>query len=477
MIYPKQLLIAALLLSVAPALAVDPPQKPVPTGPVAKPKINVGDMLKKLFSFTTPSERSEAFLPPIYAFKSPTTGAYVSQLSGVVAHPSTPKVMLNSLISLIERQFGLLTKGKGELALAFRKKITLFLSIPHTGQNIAGATWKHKGERTRRNFATAARVGTDGSFATGLVRVPASAKPGDMVEYGLYEDSKRSWTGFTRVHLIQPTGWTIVSDIDDTIRNTGVLSALAAFKSTFVEKYNAVPNMVSALNTLVKKLSTRGSPAALHYLSGSPIALLPALQQWIAAEGLPAGPMQLQKITLNSLQNAKRMKQIVEYKVGYLNSVVRDFPKRRFVFIGDSTQTDPESYATVYRSMTQKGLKAPCIYIREATGVNAKKEAKNNKPERYLWDFRDVNADHWMIYKDANELKLVDPTSGSCYPKGKKNPYVSNTDAHKLTKPAVGKDNKPVQFKLTDSKFGSVEFESIYEVLYPYYAKFAGMFQ
>jgi hypothetical protein len=82
-----------------------------------------------------------------------------------------------------------------------------------------------------------------------------------------------------------------------------------------------------------------------------------------------------------------------------------------------------------------------------------------------------------MLYKDAAELKLVDPTSGSCYPKGKQNPHVPAKEALKPTRPAIGKDGKTIQPPKLDSTMGNTEFESVVEVLAPYYAKFASFLQ
>jgi phosphatidate phosphatase APP1 len=89
------------------------------------------------------------------------------------------------------------------------------------------------------------------------------------------------------------------------------------------------------------------------------------------------------------------------YKVDRIQKVHEQFPKRKFILIGDSTQTDPEAYGEVYR-MFPKWIGA--IYIRRVTGVSEMDEGKKNAPERFTKAFEDVPDNVWYVFDDPSEL-------------------------------------------------------------------------
>jgi hypothetical protein len=247
------------------------------------------------------------------------------------------------------------------------------------------------------------------------------------------------------------TGWSVISDIDDTIRDSFVLDMMRLFQSTFTREFRPVPGINKAYHALTKKLSTKTNPAVFHYVSGSPISLLEPLQDFIKKYGFRQGPMHLQLTTLDSIHAIQQLQQILDFKVSVVSEIIKDFPKRKYVFIGDSGQTDPEVYGTIYRDMAQQKLDPPCVYIRAVSGVNADKEMVRNARERFLWAFRDVEADRWMVYNDSEELLAVDPRQG-CYPKGKVNPFVPKGDEQKKTVPAKDKAGNDISVDVTKQK-------------------------
>ena len=100
----------------------------------------------------------------------------------------------------------------------------------------------------------------------------------------------------------------------------------------------------------------------------------------------------------------------LEYKVEQLRKVHEDFPHRKLICVGDSTQTDPEAYAILYREAPGwiKG-----IFIRrvedvvEVTDVvpgHGKDEVKRNSVERFEKAFEGVPKEAWHVYKDPKEL-------------------------------------------------------------------------
>jgi phosphatidate phosphatase APP1 len=68
----------------------------------------------------------------------------------------------------------------------------------------------------------------------------------------------RIFTG--RVHLVGPEGWSVVSDIDDTIKASNVLNKSELLKNTLLREFQAVPGMAKAYQVWERE------GAAFHYL-------------------------------------------------------------------------------------------------------------------------------------------------------------------------------------------------------------------
>lgn len=89
------------------------------------------------------------------------------------------------------------------------------------------------------------------------------------------------------------------------------------------------------------------------------------------------------------------------YKVDRMEKIYEWFPKRNFLCIGDSTQSDPEAYGEMYRKHP-KWISA--IYIRKVTGVAEMDESEKNLPERFEKAFEGVPRNVWHVFENAEEL-------------------------------------------------------------------------
>ena len=74
-------------------------------------------------------------------------------------------------------------------------------------------------------------------------------------------------------------------------------------------------------------------------------------------------------------------------------------PKRKFLCIGDSTQSDPEAYAEIYSKY--KGW-IGAIFIRRV--LDAGNLGAKNKDERFVEAFKDVPKNVWKVFEKPEEL-------------------------------------------------------------------------
>lgn len=145
------------------------------------------------------------------------------------------------------------------------------------------------------------------------------------------------------VRLIEPSGLSVISDIDDTIKHTEVYDRRAALTNTFLREFQAVEGMVDVYRAWQQER------IAFHYVSASPWQLFEALAEWMAREEFPAGSFHLRTYPIRS-QILRRL--FFWFRTGKRRMAVellRRFPDRRFVLLGDTADRDPELYGSLAR--------------------------------------------------------------------------------------------------------------------------------
>jgi phosphatidate phosphatase APP1 len=195
-----------------------------------------------------------------------------------------------------------------------------------------------------------------------------------------------------------PKGWAIISDIDDTIKKTLTPDPVGILKTTFAEE----PEPVRGMPELYKHIVQRLNNPPFWYLSASPYNLYPFLRGFRETY-YPSGTMLLRDASWMNLAGflANLTQGTEAYKVDRMEKVHEWFPKRKFICIGDSTQSDPESYGEIYRRYP-KWIGA--IYIRRVTGVSGMDEERKNSPDRFKEAFKDVPEKIWFVFDDPSQL-------------------------------------------------------------------------
>lgn len=421
-------------------------------------------------------DSSYPLLPTTYAYPikrvNVATGVqslYGVRIKGVLVKPLKPRAFLSLVLRVIGWKFDLNEEGRQ----SFWNKLKLMLAGPAFREQVKQVIFKlgaKVDDLAQGLLRKLLKIGTDGSFFSGMLRLPSEVKPYQFVNYRVaYTDNgQEKWVeGAAQVIPNDPKAWTVVSDIDDTIRWTGVLSTSVMFRTTFLEPFRLIPKMDKVFEHFNQQLTNGTRKVAFHYLSGSPIALLEPLQEFFKNSKLPRGSMHLQEATINTPQAAKRLSQVMEHKLEVFKRLLVDFPSRRLVLIGDSGQADPRTYAQVYRWVVENDISdtLPCIYIRAVSGVDAEKEKDLNSKIRFRWDFREVRADRWMVYTDPAELLKVNPQSGSCYPPGKTNPWVER--GMKITTPVTDAQGRYIAWNEVSDEAVANEWQYVHEKVWP----------
>jgi hypothetical protein len=136
------------------------------------------------------------------------------------------------------------------------------------------------------------------------------------------------------VNLIDPTGISVISDIDDTIKETNIAAgARIIFRNTFLKEMQDVPGMSQVYRQWWKQ------GAAIHYVSNSPWQLIPSLLEFFHSHKFPPGSAHLR---LHDSVLKTYFMTPGESKRRAIDEILTDFPGRRFILVGDSGEIDME---------------------------------------------------------------------------------------------------------------------------------------
>jgi phosphatidate phosphatase APP1 len=170
---------------------------------------------------------------------------------------------------------------------------------------------------------------------------------------------------FGTVHVPDPAaGLAVVSDVDDTIIDSGIAHGLATTLSTMLLREQSTRVPLTGAAELYRALA-RGVPATVErpffYLSTSPWNLVGFLQGFLARHRFPEGPL----VLTDWGPGADRLLRVSTrvHKLSSLRQLAQALPHSRFLLIGDTGQQDPAIYADF---CAEHPGRVAAVYIRRA---------------------------------------------------------------------------------------------------------------
>lgn len=160
------------------------------------------------------------------------------------------------------------------------------------------------------------------------------------------------------IEIIDPVGVSLISDIDDTVKHSAIANgAREMFRNTFVRELAELT--VDGVSEWYTQLAKQG--VKIHYVSNAPWQLYPLLERYFKMAGLPPGSFHLKQYS-GMLQGI--FEPTAERKRASLEQLLRDFPDRKFILVGDSGEADLEVYTDI--ALANKG-RILGIFIRDVT--------------------------------------------------------------------------------------------------------------
>lgn len=182
---------------------------------------------------------------------------------------------------------------------------------------------------------------------------------------------------------------------------TGTQSSdpIGILKNTFTVEN---PEPIAGMPELYSHMDASLQKPAFFYLSASPYNLYEFLRRFREAH-YPQGTMILRDASWQNIGGLIASLTIgtQEYKEDRMTKIHAWLPDRKFICLGDSTQTDPEAYGAAMRKYPG-WIRA--AFIRKVTGIAHMDEAKKNAPERFEKAFEGVERERWHVFTDPAEL-------------------------------------------------------------------------
>lgn len=184
--------------------------------------------------------------------------------------------------------------------------------------------------------------------------------------------------------LVQPEGVMVISDIDDTVKVTEVfLGKDVVVRNTFLEEFRPVSGMVNLYQSWWEEYG-----ATFAFVSNSPPELQEPLREFLINSGFPLAPVFLRPLGGSKEERAN-------FKQSTISELLRQFPRKQVVLVGDSGERDPIVCAELLR---QHPVQVRKVLIRQVSPKSLVDEAI----------FAGIPADRWQVFTDPADAVLPD---------------------------------------------------------------------
>ncbi|OMJ07555.1 hypothetical protein AYI70_g12102 [Smittium culicis] len=143
--------------------------------------------------------------------------------------------------------------------------------------------------------------------------------------------------------LIDPVGVSVISDIDDTIKE---LNFDHGKKKMMITTFASEPKMVKGMQPAYIDWKNKFN-SEFHYVSNSPKQLYPIISDFLYTFSFPISSLHLREFNKTKIFNKANLVGNMENKHFFITEILRKFPNRKFIFVGDSGEKDLEMYTSI----------------------------------------------------------------------------------------------------------------------------------
>ena len=203
--------------------------------------------------------------------------------------------------------------------------------------------------------------------------------------------------GNATAYLVPPTGYTIISDIDDILRVTKIYQPDEGLLNSFAKPFVPWMNMPDIYSTWAQTVPD----LHFHYLTTTPEQATPNYMDFIY-KTYPLGSFDTRPLNFSDVEATLNIRRFL------LNRIFETYPERKFMLVGDTSNSDvlKEYPALAERFPNQVG----CIWIRNVTSTDREefKFPYNTK------EFEKLNSQMYMFFNVPDDLRGLNFVAGQC---------------------------------------------------------------
>lgn len=339
-----------------------------------------------MHSDLSPQQNVELF--PSYIYKDCSTQQWTLPFSAFVYDHGQDGVRRRVFLRLL-RQVLDLPEDQLQTSECFQDRIVGFLNTPQRGVSLG----VHLDDDKIVGCGKSRRSGhVRCSIPIPETRLPANLEDNSPVplsqaySLALRPGDERSYQ--TSAEFIPPNGVSVITDIDDTIKISQVAHRRQLLHNTFLHPFVSVPGM----SQLYQHWQEAGY--SFHYVSSSPWQLFRPLYEFLKANQFPRGSFHLRAFRFGDPSVLKLLISSKRNKFKIISTILKHFPNRKFIFVGDSGEKDAEVYGKVARKFPDQTLH---IFIRLVEGRPWTKK-------RVAKAFRHVPEDRWQTFHVPTQI-------------------------------------------------------------------------
>jgi hypothetical protein len=222
----------------------------------------------------------------------------------------------------------------------FEKRAGLFLVDNERGKSvvirIGAQSYRMNKSESNGRFSGVVRLSN-----AAVQKLNGSGNPPSFIRFHAILPKRDLRTFGGEIALIRNSGVVVVSDIDDTIKVSDVRNRRALLRNTFLNPFKPASGMAGLY------CSWTNADVQFYYVSASPWQLYEPLSGFVRSNGFPAGVFLLRDFRWKDKTVLSLFNDPEAYKVNRIQALLKQFPGRQFVLVGDSGERDPEAYAAL----------------------------------------------------------------------------------------------------------------------------------
>ncbi len=327
---------------------------------------------------------------PTYGYRSPDGEAWHVRVHAWVFEPEENSLKRHALLSLFAKKMGIADDEMRSSILQRRARPFLY-------DNESGKSFSiHLGDHRFEIGPSAANghIITEITLPNAIVeKYGRQSKGTGQRELGFRADVPSALDGAEHfaIPCLEPEGISVISDFDDTIKVSDVSDRKALIRNTFTNEFSPVDGMSELFRGWAE------SGAAFHYVSASPWQLLTDIRRFLTEFKFPDGSISLKTFRWKDSSFFDLFAKSDEIKRPFFEEILKSFPKRKFILIGDSGEADAEVYASLAETFPNQ-IQRILIRVHGQSSIDQK---------RWGLVFGKLPREKWTLFTHPSELKNV----------------------------------------------------------------------